>query len=463
MPVQGRVYRMKSNRSFARLGRVTKRAMLFSLVAGSAVSLSAATTNAPSLLPPKPKWLKEASVTVKESYDDNVFCSELRRGGVPPGSSACAVEEKHSWVTTISPKVTVDFAPLISSDPEDLVRSLTLGYLPEFVRYHDAQSESYMAERFASGLKLKCGDVSLTADQLFTYINGSSWAPTYPGASFYNAYVNSAVRERREQIKNNANVALQYDMDCWFVRGVGMLQNINMLTEQSANVGYENYVDRGDRHFGGDIGYKATTNFAVTAGYRLGEQHQEKLLGGVKSTSSEYHRLLLGMEGKPVNWLTAKVQAGPDFRNYDDCAVATVKDDHPVTFYADASLDAKLSPKDNVGLKYKQGRSVSSTGNNATEEYALDLTYAHKLTDQLTVLLGGRVLKADYRANVGNTRNDYDYIVNAGVRYAFTKNLSAELGHMLEMGRNADDSNAANDERRTFDRNVTSLSVTLAY
>lgn len=461
--------RMKSNRSLGRLGRATKRAMMFSLVAGSAVSLSAATTNAPSLLPPKPKWLKEASVTVKESYDDNVFCSELARGGNPPGNSARAVEEKNSWVTTISPKVTVDFAPLISSDPEDLVRSLTLGYLPEFARYHDAQSENYMAERFASGLKLKCGDVSLTADQLFTYINGSALAPTYPGAGFYNAYVNSAVRERREQVKNNANVALQYDMDCWFVRGVGMLQNINMLTEQYSNVstGYVNYVDRGDRNFGGDIGYKVTTNFAVTAGYRLGEQHQEKLPVALdanqRSTSSEYHRLLLGMEGKPVKWLTTKVQAGPEFRNYDDCAVATVKDDDPVTFYADASLDAKLSAKDNVGLKYKQGRSVSSTGVNATEEYALDLTYAHKLTDQLTVLLGGRVLKADYRANVGNTRNDYDYIVNAGVRYAFTKNLSAELGHMLEMGRNADDSNAANDDRRTFDRNVTSLSVTLAY
>lgn len=454
--------RMKSNRSLGRLGRAAKRAMMFSLVAGSAVSLSAATTNAPSLLPPKPKWLKEASVTVKESYDDNVYLSGWSRAhgtayNLLPGS-VVGVEDKESWVTTISPKVTVDFAPLISSDPQDLVRSLTLGYLPELARYHEAQTEGYNMHRVASGLKLKCDDVTLAADNLFTYIDGSSFGPTYPG-KYYNAYMNSAVRERRKQVKDNANVALQYDMDCWFVRGVGMLQNINMLTEFSTNSGYVAYVDRGDRNMGGDVGYKVTTNFAVTAGYRIGEQHQEKLPNSALRTSSEYHRLLLGMEGKPVSWLTTKVQAGPDFRNYDNCNA--VKDDDPVTFYADGSLDAKVSPKDNVGLKYKQGRSVSSTGRTATEEYTLDLTYAHKLTDSLTGLLGARMLRADYRASVGQTRDDYDYAVNAGVRYAFTKNLSAELGYMVEMGRNEDSS--VQDAERCFNRHVASLGVTLAY
>jgi opacity protein-like surface antigen len=419
----------------------------------------------PSLLPAKPKWLKEASMTVKESYDDNVFLSDYDNVRVAPVSgSVSAAPNKHSWVTTMSPKLIVDFAPMISSDPEDLVRSLTLGYVPEFARYHDVKSESYSAERVATGMKLKCGDVTLTGDNLFTYIDGSDFGPSYKNqGGRYNAFMNSAVRERREQVQDKANVALQYDMDCWFLRGVGMLQNVNMLTESINDTNYVNYVDRYDRNFGGDLGYKVTTNFALTLGYRVGEQHQARLPAGMnqRSASSEYQRLLFGMEGNPTKWLTAKVQAGPDFRDYSDSTA--VKDSSPVAFYGDASLEAKVSSKDTVGLKYKQSRSVSSTGITATEESALELSYAHKLTDKLTALLGGRVAEADYRASVSQTRNDVDYQLSAGVRYAFTPNLSAELGYMAEVGRELANDTLLNKEARTFDRNVTSLSVTLKY
>ncbi|MEI6211852.1 MAG: outer membrane beta-barrel protein [bacterium] len=443
----------------SRLCPAVKYGLVLSIVVGGVASLSAATTDDTSLLPPKPKWLTEASLTIKESYDDNIFLTdyELTHVASPIAGSAAASAKKASWVTTLSPKVVFDFAPLLSPDPKGLVRSLTLGYLPEFARYHDATTESYSAQRVSTGLKIKSGDVTLTADNLFSYIDGSAYGPSYNG-KLNNAFVSSVVRDRREQVQDKANAALQYDQECWFIRGVGMVQNFNMLVKADANANYVNYVDRYDRNFGGDLGYKVTTNFALTFGYRAGEQHQDQVIGSALSASSEYQRLLLGMEGKPTKWLTVKLQAGPDFRHYEDRMA--VKDANPVTFYADGSLEAKVSAKDTVGLKYKQGRSVSSTGKSATEESALELNYAHKLTDQMTALLGGRVARADYRASMAQTRDDCEYTVNAGLRYAFTPNLSAELGYMAEMGR---DVTTDYKDTRTFDRNVTSLSVTIKY
>ena len=97
--------------------------------------------------------------------------------------------------------------------------------------------------------------------------------------------------------------------------------------------GYQNYVDRYDLNGGGDIGYKVVTNLAFTLGYRIGEQHQDTLSKSIdkygQTSSSDYQRLLVGFEGKPFNWLAAKFQAGPDFRQYSDAA--PVRNESPVT------------------------------------------------------------------------------------------------------------------------------------
>ncbi|MFZ4397967.1 MAG: hypothetical protein ACOYOU_20335, partial [Kiritimatiellia bacterium] len=41
-------------------------------VVGVAFSLQAQATNEPALLPEKPRWLTDASLTVRESYDNNI-------------------------------------------------------------------------------------------------------------------------------------------------------------------------------------------------------------------------------------------------------------------------------------------------------------------------------------------------------------------------------------------------------
>ncbi len=469
-------------------GRLARRLALF-LAAISALGAVASDTNAPSLLPPKPKWLTEASLSVRESFDNNIFMSGVSASHLPaaytlPDGGVAALKDQESWITTLAPKVGFDFAPLLGTS--GMLKALTLGYAPEFVTFHDAQTESYDVHRLAAGIKLKRGDFSLTADNLFTYVDGSDTGPSYPGrtnapTSYYSSFVNSTVRERREQTQDRANLVLLYDQPAWFVRGAGTLLNYNQLTRQLpagtiTNNGYLSHPDRNDANVGADFGYKLATNFAVTIGYRIGAQRQEKLPAAIdkygQTASSDYQRLLLGFEGKPAKWLTARVQAGPDFRSYT--AAAPVRHEDPVTFYGEGLLEARASSSDTFTLKYKQWRWMSSTGKVPDDETQFDLSYVRKLSDQLSLSLGARAARADYHCGLSysktkytpenaitNPRDDWDYTGTAGLRYAFTPNISADLGYMLELGRNADGD--VIDGTRNFNRQVASLGVTLKF
>jgi len=455
------------------------------LVAGTALALTAAGPNAPDLLPPKPNWLTELSLGFRESYDNNVFLSGVSgiylpaHYTIPPGGVA-ALKNQYSWITTVSPRIGFDFAPPVGGP--NMLQSLALGYAPDFVTYHDAQSESYDIHRLTTGLKLKDDDFALNVNNAFCYVNVSKIGPSYPGSSLYSSFVNDqAVRERREQVQDRANATLQYDQPDWFVRGVGSLANYNMLTEfrnTTTYSGYLNYPDRYDANVGADIGYKLAADFAVTAGYRIGKQHQDVLLTSIDSnsygqtSSSDYQRLLLGFEGSPLSWLTAKFQAGPDFRQYSDAA--PVRHESLVTYFGEGSLDADLTPDDILSLKYKQWRWVSSTGKVPYDSGSCEFNYLHKLTDRFSLNLGARTMRSDYHCGLSystgqntpttaptNPRDDWAYIGTVGLRYTITANLIIDLGYSASMGRNAD--GTVVDGTRNFNDQLVSLGVTLKY
>jgi hypothetical protein len=80
-----------------------------------------ADTHTPPLLPAKPKWLTELSVSLKESYDNNVFLSGVKPRDLPayfllPPGGAFAQRNRFSWVTAVSPRIGLDLAPP-SGDP----------------------------------------------------------------------------------------------------------------------------------------------------------------------------------------------------------------------------------------------------------------------------------------------------------------------------------------------------------
>lgn len=415
----------------------------------------------------KPAWLTDLSLGVKETYDDNVFLSGADKQFLPanfkvPAGSVAALENKSSWVTTVSPKIGVNFAPLLGD--QKTLQVLGLAYAPEFAVYHDTTSESYNAHRFAATVKAKADALSLNIDQAFNYIDGNQFGAVYPGG-FNSAYATGTIRERRDQYQDRGTITLQYDQDKWFARPTATLLYYDLNTVQTNGFpGYQNYADRYDVNGGGDLGYKFLPKLAGTVGYRYGHQYQQQYSKAVDplglSSSSDYQRVLFGVEGKPWKWLDLKLQAGPDFRHYGPHA--DVGDHNTVKYYADATIGVTITPEDSLSFKYKQWQWVSSTGRVPYFDSTYDLSYRRKLTDQLSLDLGGKVLQSDYTSGLNpgttspNPRNDLEYIVTAGLTYAFNSHISVNLNYELNLGRNAQDG-IVNASTREFDRNLVSL------
>jgi len=421
---------------------------------------------APAAVPAKPAWLTDFSLAVKETYDNNVFGSGVDERFLPATypvavGSPVALEELSSWVTTVSPKLGVNFAPLLGH--QSVVQALTLGYAPDFVSYHNQPTESYNAQRLAQTVKMKSGAFSLNLENGFNYISGSKLGPTYPG-SFLSAYATAIARERREQIQDRAKVTAQYNLGSWFVRPTASLLYYDLKTKQQNVAGYQNYPDRYDVNGGADAGYRFTPDLAVTLGYRYGHQYQEQFSFSPYSSPNDYQRVLLGFEGKPLPWLKVELQGGPDFRSYDlntPTHITPVDDRHSTKYYGEAAITADISTKDALTFKYRQFQWLSSVGKLPLFDSLYDLSYKHKFNSQLTGDLGARLVSSDYTSSnlvPSNHRDDWQYTLSVGVSYAFTPNLSATLGYAVDLGRNNQEK-ITNEQTREFDRHQVSLGM----
>jgi len=444
--------------------------MLFaSLTLVSRMVMGAATNNIPSPIKiPKPAWRPEASLAVKESYDDNIFASGvagkfLPAYTVPPGSVA-ALENRSSWVTMVSPKLTLNFAPWLGDG--NFFQILSLGYAPDFVTYHDQDSESYQAHRVIAALKGKAGSWSLGADNNFVFIHGAKFGPTYPGPLF-NAYASPFPRERREQIQDRAAVTLQDDWRNFFFRPAAALIYYDLMTAQLNIPGYQNYEDRYDVNGGVDLGYELTPSFALTLGYRYGHQYQQQFAFSPYSSSSDYQRMLAGLEGKPWRWLEVEIQVGPDFRNYPENSathLTPINDLHPVKFYGEGSLTATITTKDTVTFKFKEWQWLSSLGKVPYYDSTVDLAYHRRLTEKLGFDLDGKLLSADYTS--GNLaachRKDLDYNIGTGLGYILNPHVSFSLAYTLDLGRNNVDS-VVNESTRAFSRNLIAIGALMSF
>ncbi len=411
----------------------------------------------------KPLWLTDASLGVKEGYDNNVFLSGVNNPPpytVPAGSVA-ALKDCYSWVTTVSPKVGVNFSPLAGITNVPL---MSLVYAPELAIYHNQPSEDYNAQRVLAAVKASPGPATLVADNNFTYIDGSGMGPVYPGG-LLSAFATVADRERRRQIQDRANFSFQFDQDQWFVRPAASLLYYNMMTELLNVPGYQNYCDRYDVNGGADLGYKITPQFALTLGYRYGHQYQQQyataIAPGNYSSPSDYQRVLAGLEGNPWKWLYVKMVSGPDFRSYEgDSASHTtpMNDLHPVEYYGEALLTATVAPHHTLTFKTKSWQWVSCLGKVPYYDSTYELIYHCQLMDKLGFDLGGKIMDWDF--NSGNLatcrRNDLQYTTSTGLTYAITSHLNVNLAAVLNWGRNAE-AGVANPQNREFNQQLVSL------
>ena len=174
----------------------------------------------------KPAWLTDLTLGVKESYDDNVLL--VSGNGMQPQAS---------WISTVSPKVGFNFAPLLGNQNTKTLQTLSLVYAPDFNIYQGASSQSYNAHKIGDTIKGRTGDFSYSLDNAFLYNDGNHQAPIYalnqlssPGANQYDQYRNSfahpVARERLAQTQDRAAIVLQYDWDKFFVRAGGIVAGL---------------------------------------------------------------------------------------------------------------------------------------------------------------------------------------------------------------------------------------------
>jgi hypothetical protein len=439
-------------------------AMQFPFCAGAGEKITQVGNDADSFQ--KPAWLSELSLSAKEGYDTNVFLSGANQADMPKG--AVTLKNRDSFVATISPKVEIDFAPLLGS-PKTL-QTLSFSYAPDFVIYDKAKSESYDAHRAGATIKAKSGAFTLSLENNFTYIDGSKDGVVYPGG-YTSAYATAGVRERRKQIQERTKFSLQFDAGKWFVRPAASLLFYDLMTRFRNISGCQNYVDRYDVNGGLDFGYKITPQFAATLGYRYGHQYQQQLPWEKYSSPNDYQRLLVGIEGKPLPWLKTEIQFGPDFRSYaPDTSTHTtpVTDKNPVKFYGDATLTAELSRNDTLAFKFKEFQWVSSTGRVPYLDTSYDLSYRRKFGEKLRVDLGAKICESDYTGATisSGLRDDFQYTLSAGANYAINSVTSVNASYSVDFGRNGYDDLPASqlpDSKREFTRQIVSVGFQVKY
>ena len=257
--------------------------------------------------------ISELSLTFLERRDSNVFGTDYQVPGVR------SVANIASWVTIVSPKVSLNLIPAFGLEGGALT-SLSVGYSGDASFYHSASTETNVRNNFIQSLKIKTGSWSSSFDNTLTYVAGADETPQY---SLLSAYGSASARERREQFQDRAKVTLRYDTESWFTRFTGSLLYYDLRTQvhkaAGAYTGWQNYVDRNDLNSGLDFGLKVAPTWALTTGYRYGAQYQQALPLEVradgKHNNSHYSRFLVGLEGKLLPWLKIDYQIGPDFRS----------------------------------------------------------------------------------------------------------------------------------------------------
>lgn len=415
----------------------------------------------------KPAWLSEMSLSIKESYDNNVYGIGVDQKFMPAGVST--LKNLDSWVTTVSPKVGLTFIPLL---PKDTVfQTLSAGYAPEFVTFHNQSSENFNAHRFPVAVKAKSGNFSANLENAFSYIDGGKYGVSYPN-SLNSSYSTAFSRERREQLQDKGKISFRYDQEKWFARPTASTAFYDLQTVKRATTtveGYQNYADRYDVNGGLDLGYKLNPDLALVAGYRYGHQYQEQYWFDAANLSSpsDYQRALVGVEGKIFSWLKMEVLGGPDFRNYEDNSpthTTPVSNPHMTTYYTEGTATAEITPRDVLAFQCKLYQWVSSTGKNPYFESTYELSYRRKITSQLSGDFRLRMGSSDYTtANTASgLRDDRMFTLGAGLKYAFTSHLSADLAYMFDMGRNAQDY-VVNPETRDIDHHVISFGGSLKF
>ena len=383
-------------------------------------------------------WKAEA--TVKETYDSNVYLQD----NAPTPANVTAAQaagfrpvqaNKGSMVTTITPKIGLDYKP-------NAAFNLSAAYSPEIALYTSAEHEDYVTHRGTLNFNGKVGQTSWEWLNAPTYIQGSRQGPTFARPDDVPAIGGIPLRDRRAAFIFRNSFRLTQTAGDWFFRPVASAYIHDFQTDQkfisniapgfirTTKYNYENYIDRQDINGGLDVGYDVGKKTFLVVGYRYGRQDQLKApstsTGAIVSSpyGNYYHRILLGVEGSPASWLKLAVLAGPDIRRFDAGTPAGFNRNNMLVYW-DASATVLPDKNDTVTLKSTRYEQPAFSSFSMYQDIKTDLAWRHKFNDQFSAQIGFTLYIGDWQQPVN--RDDWIYTPNTTLTYNFNKHLSAEF------------------------------------
>lgn len=433
-----------------------RRLVWIGAVALAAATASAANTN---LIP-------KAELSLKETYDSNVYLQDTEPTNTAPRAFPA---KKGSWVTTLTPRVGLDYKP-------GAAFNLSAFYAPDIVFYHNAHSEDHYAHRVGLTWGGKAKDLAWEQINSFAYIDGSHLGALFARPQDVPAVGGIPLRERRDSLVYRGTAKLTWTLDKVFVRpvGFGYLHDFRTLQllrhEVAARFGtnapyvYVNEYDRRDLNGGLDLGYQVADKTWLVAGYRYGRQDQfrgpsvfDPNRFADSPYDSVYHRLLVGVEGTPVSWLKLAVLAGPDIRDWQQTTPAGFHRGE-ILYWVDATATLLPTKADTIVLLNRRYEQPAFTSQSVYEDITYSITWRHKFCDHWTGAAGFQIYIGDWQAPV--SREDWIYTPSASLTYTY-KHLTVELAYSYDWVQNkagaVPGTQTAFAEGREFTRHMVSL------
>lgn len=391
----------------------------------------------------KGDWTWTAGLTLKGFFDSN---ADLQDHGPKA--------DRESFGVIVSPSAGATWAP------GEAFRA-TMTYAPDVVRYFDASSEDHVFHRGALNLGGKSGDLVWECMNSLHYIDGHRLGPDFPPPDGdIPAIGGIPLRDRREALILRDGVKLTWTLDSIFLRPVFTSYIHDFRTEQHARTnafaGYENYVDRAERNGGLDVGFKVSDPLWFVLGYRYGVQDQGKLLGASSPYDNTYHRALVGLEGRPVSWMTVNVLGGPDLRDFGSRVPARF-DEGEQLFFLDAAVTVSLGKQDTVTLAARRYEQPAFSSFSMYEDIVYDVAWKHSINASWLASAGIRYYGGDWQAPV--RREDWILTPSASVVWTIDKSLAIEASYLYDTV----DSKVPGTEGREYTRHVATIGVKYAY
>lgn len=359
-------------------------------------------------------WRYSASLSVKESYDDNVYLQDV-------GDLA----DQDSLITTVIPRVALGWQPGNAFRGE-------LSYAPEVNVFHSTHNEDFTLHRVGLALGGGFGNTTWEATESFIAIDGSSKGLIFLEPGGAPATGGPQIRDRRDAVINRGLLKIKHVIGNWFIRPVLASYVHNFQAHQYTTPGYLNYVDRSDLNGGVDLGRKVQEKTWAYLGYRYGFQTQDKLFDNPVHFDSTYNRVLVGLEGMLFPWLQVNVQLGPEFREYCDDVSPGFDHENELYLYVDTAVTIIPTQKDTITLSAKRFEQPGFGGRSTYIDSTYDLVWRHKFTSKLTVGAGFRAYSTYFLLPA--QRDDWILTPSGVIAYNFTKNLSGECSYLFDTG-----------------------------